>query len=119
MIVAEHYLECRQGSSNKFYEIKLERQTNPRGAVHYFIELRWGRIGAQGRTETKAGFYRRQHEAEREINRIITSKRAKGYILQTKKQKAKRKKEALTNARSKGEETVEDILLGRFGEILE
>jgi predicted DNA-binding WGR domain protein len=63
------YLEYRDGSSHKFWEIKVA------GNQH---TVRFGRIGADGQSKTKS--FDDASGAERDALRLIREKLAKGYV---------------------------------------
>ncbi len=62
------YLEFRDGKSNKFWEISLQ------GNQHM---VRFGRIGAQGQSQTK--IFPDRTAASRDADRLIREKTRKGY----------------------------------------
>ena len=66
--MARTYLELVEGTSSKFWEITVE------GTEH---TVRYGKIGTDGRTTTKS--FASDEEAQAEAEKLIKSKRKKGY----------------------------------------
>ena len=73
MIQTTRRLEFKQGSSNKFYEVRIDWTPD-----HWSVNTKWGRIGTTG-TERSVTFNGRS-EARRFANRKISEKLNKGYI---------------------------------------
>lgn len=105
------YMECKNNKSNKFYEVTIMRGTNNQ----YRIMCRWGRIGSPGRTEMKNDPYITLSHAQIALQVIINEKLNKGYKIS---QKPTRGSQVVKEARRRGEETIDDILLNRFGDLL-
>jgi predicted DNA-binding WGR domain protein/very-short-patch-repair endonuclease len=64
-----HRLELIDGESRKFWEIEVT------GASH---TVRFGRIGSQGQSKTKT--FADESAAQRDADRLLREKRAKGYV---------------------------------------
>lgn len=75
------YLECTTGNHNKFYEITWKKCFDEYGTANgYRITTNHGRIGSsprKGVSHLSYGYY----SSADELNRLIDSKSAKGYIL--------------------------------------
>ena len=89
------YLECKKGTSNKFYEVRV---TSSAQRTHrYTIETEYGPIGSVPR-KGKAKVFYSQMEARRYAHKVVREKKAKGYKVVDKKTK-KTTKEKITKKR--------------------
>lgn len=66
-----YYMECREGSANKFWAI---RRVSPR-----VLETAWGRIGTKGQTATTKAFPSNK-AAIVAMAKKVKEKESKGYI---------------------------------------
>jgi predicted DNA-binding WGR domain protein len=68
-IFSWRYFEFSEGTSRKFWEIKVTKTGT--------VDVRWGRIGAEGQSQTKT--FPGEYTALRHARKLIRSKRDKGY----------------------------------------
>lgn len=67
------YLECKTGSSNKFYTVYLERSKSG-----WDVMTNWGRIGTTGQFQVKQRFEDRKSAVTLQ-KKLIRQKLQKGY----------------------------------------
>ena len=109
------YLECKTGSSNKFYNIEIHFIEN--ATSKWLVRTYYGRIGTKGQYRDKERCYSRS-SAEHYRRQLVYQKEQKGYrnVTEEKLAEIERKNKRITTKEKK--ESV-PIYLSRFSDILE